>query len=148
MTVESVDFQQFEPAVGLPGYDPRTSPNIQMAVVSNQWVKLMHFSKVGDYVPGHLHNFDHISLLSKGSVEVLVNSETTVFEAPTLIYIKKGTKHQITALAPDTVLACIHALRDSEVSENIIAEDMIPRGSDPLSVISDFKLAPIAQPFK
>jgi mannose-6-phosphate isomerase-like protein (cupin superfamily) len=147
MTVESINFQEFKPSIGLPGYDPLTAPDVQLATVSNQWVKVMSFKKVGDYIPGHIHNFDHISLLVSGSVEVLVNGQTTMFEAPKLIYIQKGTQHQITALTALTVLACIHALRDDLVSENIIAEDMIPRGASPLSTISDFNLARITQPF-
>ncbi len=147
MTIESVDFQEYKPSPDTPGYDPNTAPEVKMAVVSNVWVKLMHFKNPGDYIPGHIHNFDHMSLLSKGSVEVLTEGEVTTFTAPTLIYIRKGSRHQITALTENTVLSCIHALRDDQKSENIIPEDMIPRGSNPTTVVRDFNLARLAQPF-
>lgn len=148
MPVEKTDFIEFKPDINMPGYDPRTSPSIKLATVSNVWVKMMTFAKTGDYIPGHLHTFDHLTLLSKGSVEVLVNGQTSEFSAPALILITKDTKHQITALEPGTIISCIHALRGGDVSSDIISEDMLPKGTSPLGIITNYNLTPLVEPYQ
>ena len=144
--IEKIDFTYFRPHPGMPMYDPSTYPDIKIATVSNQWVKMMYFKREGDYIPGHEHTFDHLTLLAKGSVEVQVNEEKTTFVAPALIFIQKNTAHQICALEAGSIACCIHALRDGEAVEDIISTDMIPRGVDPLSMINDFNLTPLAKP--
>ena len=99
-----------------------------MACVSNLWVRMMHFKKAGDQNEGHEHNFDHITLLSKGSVEVDVEGQKTVFKAPHMIYIAKGKAHYLKALEDDTVACCVHALRTGEREEDILDPAMIPVG--------------------
>lgn len=103
-------------------------PDTTMTCVSNLWVRMMHFKQAGDKNEGHVHNFDHVTLLSKGTVRVHVEGETTEFKAPKLIYITKGKSHYIEALEDDTVASCIHALRTGEREEDIISPDMIPNG--------------------
>lgn len=88
----------------------------------------MHFVKAGDKNEGHVHNFDHITLLSKGSVEVNVDGQTTIFKAPHMIYIVAGKSHFLTALEDDTVASCIHALRTGEREEDILDPSIIPAG--------------------
>jgi hypothetical protein len=66
-----------------------SEPVLQMTVMSNLWVKMMYFKKAGDVMLGHKHAFDHPTLLSKGSVEVDIEGVTTIFKAPTLIFISK-----------------------------------------------------------
>lgn len=88
----------------------------------------MHFKEAGDCNEGHVHNFDHITLLSKGSVEVDVEGQKTVFKAPHMIYIAKGKRHFLTALEADTVASCVHALRTGEKEEDILDPSMIPAG--------------------
>ena len=88
----------------------------------------MHFVKSGDRNEGHIHNFDHITLLSKGSVEVDVDGNKTTFKAPHMIYVAKGKRHFLTALEDDTVASCIHALRTGEREEDVIDPSMIPNG--------------------
>jgi quercetin dioxygenase-like cupin family protein len=101
---------------------------------------MMNFAKAGDCNEGHLHNYDHITLLSKGSVEVDVEGQKTVFKAPHMIYIAKGKRHFLTALEDDTVASCIHALRTGEREEDILDPSMIPAG------IKDFFEVGIAKP--
>lgn len=108
-------------------------PQTKMACVSNLWVRMMHFEKAGDRNEGHVHNFDHITLLSKGSVEVDVEGSKTTFNAPHLIYIAAGKRHFLTALEDDTVASCLHALRTGEREEDVLDPSMIPAGvTDPL----------------
>ncbi len=105
-----------------------------MACVSNLWVRQMHFRKAGDMNEGHVHNFDHITLLACGSVKVHVEGQVTEFKAPHLIYISKGKSHFIEALEDDTVATCLHALRTGEREEDILDPSMIPAGvANPLA---------------
>lgn len=107
-----------------------SAPKTTMACVSNLWVRMMHFINAGDCNEGHVHNFDHITLLSKGSVEVNVEGQKTVFKAPHMIYITAGKRHFLTALEDDTVASCLHALRSGEREEDILDPAMIPAGVD------------------
>ena len=105
-------------------------PETKMVCVSNLWVRMMHFVNAGDRNEGHVHNFDHITLLSKGSVEVDVEGAKTVFQAPQMIYIAAGKRHFLTALEDDTVASCLHALRTGEREEDVLDPAMIPAGID------------------
>ena len=141
------DFKD-QPAINRPGYDATTAPEVKLAVISNVWIKLMKFAKIGDFVPGHFHNFDHGTVLSQGSVEVDIAGEKTTFTAPEIIYIQKGVQHKITALEPNTVVLCVHGLRGTDSTEDIISEDMIPKGSNPLTLFQNYELAPLIQRFE
>lgn len=81
--------------------------------VGNIWVKQNYLEKAGDTVGGHLHYFDHVSLLAKGSVEVSIDGKDPhVFYAPTFIVIRKNHRHEIKALEDDTSWYCVFAARD------------------------------------
>lgn len=99
----------------------------QIILVSNLWVKQMHFEESGDVMTGHSHKFDHPTLIAKGSVSVKVNDKTTTFTAPHIVYIAKDQLHQITALEADTVAYCIHPLR-GERQEDIYDHSQVPAG--------------------
>lgn len=96
-------------------------PQAKIIAVSNVFSKLMHFENTGDIEIGHLHNHDHATLISSGSVlyEVLddKNGNTVAskeVKAPNFIFVAKDKYHRITALEPNTVAVCIHALRTVE----------------------------------
>lgn len=109
-------------------------PKTNLACVSNLWVRMMTFEKAGDCNEGHTHNYDHITLLSKGSVEVDVEGTKTTFMAPHMIFIAKGKKHFLTALEDGTVASCIHALRTGDREEDILDPSMVPDGVNPQSM--------------
>ncbi len=92
----------------------------------------MHFVTSGDKNEGHTHNFDHVTLLAKGSVEVDVEGNKTTFAAPHMIFIAKGKRHFLTALADDTIAYCVHALRTGEREEDILDPSMVPAGINPM----------------
>lgn len=106
-------------------------------LVSNLWVKQMHFEDVGDSMQGHSHKFDHPTLVAHGSVKVTVEGQETVFKAPHIIFISKDKLHEITALEPGTVAYCIHPIR-GEREEDIYGHDQIPAGiTNPLNILND-----------
>ena len=120
------------------------SPNSQLSLISNVWIKLMTFEKTGDVNEGHKHVFDHATLLVKGKVEVDVEGEKSVFGAPHIIFIAKERIHTITALEDGSVAACIHAIRDGDRIEDIVDPAMIPTGVNP-NHLPDF-IKPLAIP--
>lgn len=89
----------------------------------------MYFAKAGDRNEGHIHNYDHVTLLAHGSVLVHVDGNVTEFKAPHMIYIKAGKRHFIEALQDGTVAYCVHALRDKD-TEEILDPDQVPLGID------------------
>lgn len=115
------------------------APKSNMACVSNLWVRQMHFANIGDQNEGHEHNFDHITLLAKGSVEVDVEGQKTIFKAPHMIYIVAGKRHFLKALEPDTIAYCVHALRTGEREEDILDPAMVPLGVQPHDVIKNIQ---------
>lgn len=89
-----------------------SSPLTDLKIVDNVFVKLHRFIEVGDTHEGHAHAFDHITLLASGSVKMVHDNGEAEYKAPHLIVTPKGIKHQFTALEPNTVFCCIHAIRE------------------------------------
>lgn len=112
------------------------SPEIAIGCVSNLWSRMMHFKNSGDIEQGHSHQFDHLTLLAKGSLKIIVDNKETVFNAPHMIYIKKDKFHTLVALENDTVAYCIHALRETS-NGDILDPSMIPEGINPRDLSVD-----------
>ncbi len=108
-----------------------SSPAITIACVSNLFVRQMHFKNAGDVELGHKHNFDHITLLARGSLRVRVGDEQKDFVAPCPIFIHKDIEHELTALEDNTIAHCIHALRDGNRVEDIVDPEMVPAPNHP-----------------
>jgi quercetin dioxygenase-like cupin family protein len=107
-------------------------PEIKIGCVANLYSRMMHFKNAGDIEAGHTHQFDHLTLLAKGKIKVTVEGVATEFTAPHMIYIHKDKVHELQAVTNDTVVYCIHALRDKENNE-ILDPSMIPNGVSALS---------------
>lgn len=104
------------------------NPEIKMIAVSNVFSRLMHFVNAGDIEIGHAHSYDHATLISSGAVryEVLDGKDGEVVSskdvyAPNFVFVKKNMYHRLIALEPNTVCACIHAIRSIE--EDIISPE-------------------------
>jgi len=110
------------------------SPKITLGCVANLYSRMMHFEKAGDTEQGHEHQYDHLTLLASGKLQVRVNGGSTDFEAPHMIYIVKDKQHELVALEDNTVAYCIHALRDKDGSGDILDPSMIPNNIDPLNI--------------
>lgn len=110
-------------------------PDIALAAVKNMWVRQMYFAKAGVVEDGHSHPIDHMTLLARGGLRVIVNGVATDFYANTagkIIYIQKDVEHTLIALEDCTLAFCIHALREDNVTEDIIDPDSIPAGVNAL----------------
>jgi dTDP-4-dehydrorhamnose 3,5-epimerase-like enzyme len=106
-------------------------PEIKISCLSNVYVRRMLFSKEGIVEVGHRHPYSHTSLVASGSIAIQVYNDNTqelldpvVYHAPSMVMIEKNIAHQITSLEDNTVVCCIHALRDE--TETIIDPEMIP----------------------
>jgi len=105
------------------------SPEIKIIALSNIYSRLMHFRYKGDIELGHIHTFDHATLVSSGSVlvETLDENHNAVsskeFCAPNMVFIDKTKIHRLTALEDNTVCGCIHAVRTMD--EEIIDPDFL-----------------------
>jgi quercetin dioxygenase-like cupin family protein len=99
-------------------------PIVKIGSVSNIYSRMMHFQKTGDIEYGHVHDYDHLTLLASGALKVVIDGVSTEFTAPHMIYIKKDKTHELIALQDNTVAYCIHAMRDLE--GEILDPNMIP----------------------
>jgi quercetin dioxygenase-like cupin family protein len=71
--------------------------------------------KAGSFAVQHKHTYDHLSILSKGRVEVLFEGELSrEYTAPACINIVKDVNHAVHALE-DSVWFCIHATSETDV---------------------------------
>lgn len=104
-------------------------PIIKMSLAGNVYTRLMHFVAAGDTEQGHTHEFDHATLLAHGAVRIRAKGKETDFFAPHLIWINKDVEHELIALEPNTICACIHAVRDND-TEEIIDPSMVPAGAE------------------
>lgn len=61
----------------------------------------------------HKHEFDHMSILASGHVQVRTESGSRVFVGPAVIEIKAGLHHAVHALV-DSVWFCVHATDETD----------------------------------
>ena len=101
---------------------------VKIGMVANLYSRMMHFESVGDFEAGHTHQFDHLTLLASGRLQITVDGNVSEFEAPHMIYIHKDKMHELVALEPNTVAYCIHPMRLGERVEDIVDPSMVPEG--------------------
>ena len=101
-----------------------SEPITDLKIVDNVFVKLHHFLRVGDTTHGHAHTFDHITLLASGAVRMVHDNGEAEYKAPHLIVTPKGITHQFTALEPNTVFCCVHAIRDGDGVDDVASPDI------------------------
>jgi quercetin dioxygenase-like cupin family protein len=74
--------------------------------VGNIYAKQMLLPK-GSGTVGHSHEHDHMTLLAKGRLVVIVGDTETEYVAPAAILVKAKEHHALVALE-ETVAYCIH----------------------------------------
>lgn len=107
-------------------------------IVDNVFVKMHYFVNEGDTHQGHSHSFDHITLLATGSVLMKHDNGEQTFKAPHLIVTPKGITHQFTALEPNTIFCCIHAIRDGDGVDDVASQDITPEQA--FDLLTKYKL--------
>ena len=94
-------------------------------VSGNQFIRVVHLHKKGDFVQGHTHNFDHNTVVFKGSINIKQNGEKIGqdFYAPghpnigkhsSHAFIDKNIEHGFTALEDDVIVWCMYSHRDAQ----------------------------------
>ena len=81
------------------------------------------FIPAGKWLVQHTHKFDHLSILAQGSIELIVDGESTVVHAPACLTIAAGKHHGVKSLT-DVIWYCIHATEctdENKVDEVIVA---------------------------
>jgi hypothetical protein len=116
------------------------SKSYELGYFGNIWVRSHSLEKMGDINGGgHLHAFDHVTMLHNGKVLVeTTNPETgeqrsKEFTAPTFMVIRKNLKHKITALTDSVQYYCVFALRDIDGE----VTDVYSGANDPYGVVDD-----------
>jgi quercetin dioxygenase-like cupin family protein len=61
----------------------------------------------------HTHEFNHLSILARGRVAILIGEEIQVIEAPACLDVKAGLVHGVKAIE-DCVWYCIHATDEKD----------------------------------
>ena len=103
-------------------------PIYTIGSAGNVYVRMMTFPEVGIEEKPHKHIFDHIQILATGKVKITVDGKESEHTAPKMIYIKKYVAHSIVAIEPNTILMCVHGLRDGYGGNDIISPESIPAG--------------------
>ena len=76
----------------------------------------------GHLLVQHAHKYDHLSILASGSVELVVDGEMSVVNAPACFTIKANKHHGVKTLT-DAVWHCVHATDcadENEIDETLI----------------------------
>ena len=102
-----------------------SGPEVTISCVSNIFIKQMHFRTSGDKEEGHAHLFDHMTLLASGKLRLTALDTSTEFTAPHHIFIKAGVVHELEALEDNTVVHCIHGIREKGC-EDIVDPASLP----------------------
>lgn len=87
-------------------------PAILITCVSNVFIKQMLFPYAGVKEEGHAHLYDHVTLVTAGKIRLTALGTSTDFVAPNHIFIKAGVVHELEALADNTVVQCVHGIRE------------------------------------
>lgn len=98
--------------------------------LGNIFVRKMYFEKKGDVMMNHTHNFDHTSIVFKGSVRVNYikdgEKKERIVSAPKMgkgkptdrgegyVLVPKEQEHELTSLEDDTEVWCTFAHRDHD----------------------------------
>lgn len=85
-------------------------------VSGNIYIRPNPLPNKGDIVTGHKHNFDHTTIVFKGSVHVkgVLPNGTVIeqdFVAPSYFLVKAEVEHEITALEDNTEFWCVYSHR-------------------------------------
>lgn len=102
-------------------------PTTELLVYAGIFCKVWTVADAGTLLPQHSHQWDHISLIVAGSVQIWRGDEDIGdYHAPAMVRIPAHTFHKFLTLSPGVVIACVHAVgeADAVVVEREHAIDM------------------------
>lgn len=99
-------------------------PILYIAISGNIATRMLHFENINDQQDGHVHHFDYVAILSRGSIRLTVGENSEQWDAPCVITVPKQVRHTFTALAEDTVLTTAHAIRAGETIDDVAEHDI------------------------
>lgn len=67
----------------------------------------------GNSVETHKHIYDHFALLGAGRAAVEIDGNVTVHDGPSILTVKAGKMHRITAIS-DITWYCVHATDETD----------------------------------
>jgi quercetin dioxygenase-like cupin family protein len=79
------------------------------------YVKETHFD-AGEGAAKHVHDYDHLSTLVCGTVQLTTGNEKEVITGPKVIVIKAGITHEVRAITP-AIWHCTHASETALIGE-------------------------------
>jgi hypothetical protein len=96
---------------------------IEFAEVDDIWVRAYSVAKAKTVIVQHVHTHDHMTLVSRGTVEAWQEGESIgEYKAPAIIKVLAGKKHAFVAVTDDVVLCCLHNLRGTGLESPEIKE--------------------------
>jgi len=110
-----------------------TTNPITIGLVKNVYVRMISLPTVGLEMRGHSHPYDHITLLSSGAVKVTCEGIERDITAPCIFLTGASKIHSFVSTADNTVLSCIHVLRDEQ-------GEILPEDAEDLLVAQGIKL--------
>ncbi len=90
------------------------------------FIKQILVPKKFSLVPQHAHVWDHITLLTNGSMFVWKDGVLDrLYQAPSVIFISAGVKHLFCTLQDNTMLFCIHNLKGEQAIEVLAEHNLV-----------------------
>ena len=106
-----------------PAYKEVQLDYIEFAEVDDIWVRAYSVARAKTIIAQHVHTHDHMTLVSRGTVEAWQDGESIgEYKAPAIIKISAGKKHAFVAVTDDVVLCCLHNLRGTGLESPEIKE--------------------------
>jgi quercetin dioxygenase-like cupin family protein len=88
-------------------------PEMRIDVVGGLWIRQVVLGYC-ETARSHAHEFDHATLLALGELLVIVDGQGKTYDAPAILTIAAGKRHQIVGLRPANIFYCVHRLDDGE----------------------------------
>lgn len=105
----------------------------QTGAFGNLFIRRILFPSKGCSTYGHYHAYDHVTLITKGSVLAKsINKDGSmsdkIYTAPSWVPIPKNCRHEFIALEDDSHGFCIFAIRDmsGEIQEVWDGKSLFP----------------------
>jgi hypothetical protein len=100
---------------------------VQHHFIGGVYAKELTMDSIMDCVTSHKHNYDHMSILATGSVEINVDGVRSIVIAPAVLNIAAGKRHSVTPLETPVKWFCIHRtdVTDPDLVDNELSAENV-----------------------